>query len=40
VSEAFNYVTIGMYWALTDERNRDKNIENYYEDVLGLGYKE
>jgi GH35 family endo-1,4-beta-xylanase len=39
VSEAFNYVTIGMYWALTDERNRDKNIENYYEDVLDWATK-
>ena len=34
VKRVFNYATVGMYWALTDERNKSGKIEKFYDDVL------
>jgi GH35 family endo-1,4-beta-xylanase len=34
VKRVFNYATVGMYWALTDERNNSGKMEKFYDDVL------
>ena len=34
VKRVFNYATVGMYWALTDERNKSGKMEKFYDDVL------
>ena len=34
VKRVFNYATVGMYWALTDERNKSGKIEKFYDDIL------
>ena len=39
VKRVFNYATLGMYWALTDERSNDSFIVNYYDEILDWAHK-
>tara|TARA_A200000113_G_scaffold110535_1_gene99239 strand:+ start:83 stop:1438 length:1356 start_codon:yes stop_codon:yes gene_type:complete len=39
VKRVFNYATIGMYWALTDERDKSGKMDKYYNEVLSWASK-